>query len=81
MHNEIATWLKQQQEQYKHIESQKWTDNNITETTAAICKTINTKPSLIDRIANLGIKNISSALKGVAREYNDIMINQEKCTK
>ena len=78
-HNEEAVWIQQQEEQYKDVELQEWSDIDITETTAAINKTSNWKAPGIDGIANFWVKNFPSVHEDLTHAYNSVVKNPEEC--
>ena len=61
----------EQRDQYKDIESQEWSDIDITKTTAVINKTCNSKAPGIDGIAHFWIKNLPSIHVDLTRTYNN----------
>ena len=61
------------------MESQEWSDIDITETTAAINKTTNWKAPDVDDITNFWIKNLLSVHEDLERAHNNVIKNPDKC--
>ena len=76
-HNTDATWVQQQHDLNKHINTQQWVTIDITETTEAIKRTQNWKAPGIDQLTNFWIKKITSVHCDLTVNFNEMIENPE----
>ena len=80
-HNTDATWVQQQHDLNKHINTQQWVTIDITETTEAIKRTQNWKAPGIDQLTNFWIKKITSVHCDLTVNFNEMIENPEIAPK
>ena len=62
-HNEVAEWLREQEELSQNLPEQEWKDIEKEEVTSAIKKTNNWKSPGQDKIPNFWLQNLQAFMK------------------
>ena len=79
VHNEVAEWIRDQEELYKDQQCQETNDITIDEVRTAIKNANNWTSPGLDKIPNFWLKNIDKLHTDLAREYNTILKEPDKC--
>ena len=79
VHNEVAEWIRDQEELYKDQQCQETNDITINEVRTAIKNANNWTSPGLDKIPNFWLKNIDKLHTDLAREYNTILKEPDKC--
>ena len=79
VHNEEAEWIRDQEELYKDQQCQETNDITIDEVRTAIKNAKNWTSPGLDKIPNFWLKNIDKLHADLAREYNTILKEPDKC--
>ena len=77
-HNEVAEWLREQEELSQNLPEQEWQDLEKEEVTSATKKTNNWKSPGQDKIPNFWLKSLTCFHEDIARSYSKILKQPEE---
>ena len=78
VHNEEASWIKEEEQRLKDVKQQEWKSFTTQEIGKTVLKTSNWKSPGHDQLANFWIKNLTALHEDLAKAYNIVIQEPEK---